>query len=82
MEKIVYYSEPIGKEKIILELTTLKENKKESKKVKLTKLEERNKLYGREDSYYQMRTILTNLEERNNLVNMNDPYWQWYFKND
>ena len=83
MEKIVYYAEPIGKEKIILELTTLKEEKKEVKrkqKVKTTNLEERNKLHGRDDPYYQMRTILTNLEERNNLVNMNDPYWQWYFK--
>lgn len=56
MNKIVYYSKPIGKEKIILELTTLKEEKKEVKrkqKVKLTKLEERNKLVNMEDPYWQ-----------------------------
>ena len=28
MEKVIYYSKPIGKEKIILELTTLKEKQK------------------------------------------------------
>ena len=77
MEKIVYYSKPIGKEKIILELTTLKEEKKESK---TTNLEEGNKSVNRKDSYNDVRMILTNLEERNNLVNMNDPFWQWYFK--
>ncbi len=77
MEKIVYRSQPIGKEKIVLELTTLKEEKKE---VKTMILEERNKLHNRNDSYDQVRMILTNLEERNNFVNMKDPYWQWYFK--
>lgn len=76
MEKIIYYSKPIGKEKIVLELTTLKEEKKEVKR----KLEERKKSHNRKDSYYDVRMILTNLEERNNLVNMKDPYWQWYFK--
>ena len=56
MDKIVYYSKPIGKEKIILELTTFKEEKKEVKrkqKVKLTKLEERNKLVNMNDPYWQ-----------------------------
>ena len=73
MKMIIYYSKPIGKEKIILELTTLKEEKKESK---TTNLEERKKLVNKDYPFY----TLTKLEERNNLVNMEDPYWQWYFK--
>lgn len=70
MKKVVYYSEPIGKEKIVLILETYKEEEKQNKEKIENKFHIRNT--GNFISVYD--------EGRNCIVDMTDPYWQYYFK--